>query len=247
MRLTVLGCAGSFPGPGSACSGYLLEHDGFRLLVDLGNGALGPLQQVAGLYGVDAAVITHLHSDHCIDLVPWAVALRYGDGADGPLPVYGPASTAQRIASAYLCPEGDTLGDCYDHRVLDEGTREIGPFTVRSAQVAHPIDTFGLRISAGGRSLAYSADTGPCATLDSLAEGVDVLLAEASFLDGVANPPDLHLTGSDAGSTAARAGVGRLLLTHLVPWHPTERSLAEASSVFDGPLEAVRPLGVYEV
>ena len=247
MQLTVLGCAGSFPGPDSACSGYLVEHEGFRLLVDLGNGALGALQQVGGLYDVDAVVITHLHSDHCIDLVPWAVARRYGREPWPPVPVYGPAATATRIASAYLCPDGDLLADCYDHRVLTDAVREIGPFRVQSAQVCHPIDTFGLRISAGGKSLAYSADTGPCAALDRLAVGADLLLAEASFLDGTVNPPDLHLTGREAGECAQRADVGRLLLTHLAPWNPAERSLTEATAAFTGPVELARALATYQL
>lgn len=247
MQLTVLGCAGSFPGPESACSAYLIEHDGFRLLVDLGNGALSALQRHCGLYGVDAVVVTHLHSDHCIDLVPWAVAWRYGTHDRPRLPVWGPAATQQRLADAYLCAPDDQLGDTFDFHVLTEGSRAIGPFQVESRQVYHPVETFGLRVSAAGRVIAYSSDTAPCDTLDALATDADLLLAEASFVATADNPPGVHLTGAEAGAVAAGAGVGRLLLTHLVSWHDESQVLAEAAAVFDGDVALARAGHSYRV
>lgn len=247
MQLTVLGCAGSFPGPESACSGYLLEHDGFRLLVDLGNGALSALQRQGGLYDVDAAIITHLHSDHCIDFVPWAVAWRYGPHGLPKIPVWGPSATQQRLAEAYLCPEGDLLDDVFDFKVLDSGSRTMGPFQVESRQVYHPVETYGLRISAAGKVLAYSSDTAACEVLDGLAADADVLLAEASFLETDTNPPGIHLTGADAARCAAGAGVGRLLLTHLVSWHDEAQVLSEATAAWSGDIEIVRSGRTYQV
>ena len=95
MRVTVVGCAGSFPGPDSPASCYLLEAEGFRLVIDMGNGALGVLQRYAGLFGIDAICLSHLHADHCIDLGAYWVARQYPpDGPQPPIPVYGPRGTA---------------------------------------------------------------------------------------------------------------------------------------------------------
>src|SRR6478735_9396988 len=133
MRLTVIGCAGSYPGPDAATSCYLVEADEpdgrtWRILLDLGSGALGPLQRFTDPFGIDAVFISHLHADHCLDLCGYHVLRRYH-------------------------PDG----------------------------VQPPIPTFGLRVSANGRALAYSADTGPCPGLDQVADGADLLLAEAAF------------------------------------------------------------------
>ena len=98
MRLTVVGCAGSFPGPDSAASCYILEAEGFRLVIDLGNGALGPLQKFIGLFGIDAICLSHLHADHCVDLYSYSIARTYSPaGLQPSLPVYGPAGTCERI------------------------------------------------------------------------------------------------------------------------------------------------------
>lgn len=238
MRLTVLGCSGTFPGPESPCSGYLLESDGFRLVVDLGAGALGQLQRHIDLLDVDAVYVSHLHSDHCIDLVAYSYARRYHPGGVAPvLPVYGPVGLAQRILDSYEAPPSHGLQDVYDFREVGAGTRQIGPFTVTSAQVNHPVECYGLRIEADGRSLAYSGDTGECAALVGLAEGVDVFLCEASWPTHPDHPPDIHLSGRQAGEHAARAGVGRLLITHVVPWSDAEVVLREAADAFGGDTE----------
>jgi ribonuclease BN (tRNA processing enzyme) len=107
MRLTVVGCAGSFPAPDSAASCYLLEAEGFRLVVEFGNGALGPLQKHAGLFGVDAVCLSHLHADHCVDLYSYAIARTYSPAGPQPaIPVYGPARTRERIGLIHG-PDGD--------------------------------------------------------------------------------------------------------------------------------------------
>ncbi len=243
MRLTVLGCAGSFPGPDSPCSSYLVETDGFRLLVDLGSGALSALQRHIGLYDVDAVVLSHLHPDHWFDLCPYMVARQYGGGQPlPPLPVYSPPGLTERLTMAY-----DQPPDVYDIRPLTAGRLQIGPVAVHVQRVNHPVETYGLRIEHGGRVLTYSADTGPCDALVDLARDADVLLCEASFVSGPGNTRDLHLTGAQAGEHATRAGVGRLLLTHLVAWNDVEQVRAEAAATFTGDLALARPGGVYEI
>jgi ribonuclease BN (tRNA processing enzyme) len=248
VQLTVLGCAGTFPGPDSPCSGYLLEHDGFRLVVDLGAGALGGLQRHIDLLDVDAVYVSHLHADHCIDLVAYSYARRYHpDGVPERLPVYGPAGTAKRVCNSFEAPPPDDLVDVYDFREVAPGDLAIGPFALRTVRSNHPVECHALRLDAGGRSFAYSGDTGVCDDLVDLARGVDLFLCEASWAHDDANPPDVHLSGREAGEHAERAGVRKLLLTHVVAWADAEAILKEARAAFDGDVELARCGAVHDV
>ena len=248
MRLTVLGCSGTYPGPDSPCSGYLVEHDGFRLVIDLGPGALGPLQRSIDLLEIDAVYVSHLHADHCTDLVGLSYARRYHPaGLPDPLPVYGPAGLGDRLCRVFEVPPPDRLREVFDLREVPVGTRQIGPFTVTTLRMEHPVECHGLRVEADGRTLAYSGDTATTRQLDVLADGVDVLLCEASWPDAPDRPEGLHLSGRQAGEHAARAGAGRLLLTHLMPWTDAGAITAEAAQAYDGPLEVVRCGASYEV
>jgi ribonuclease BN (tRNA processing enzyme) len=237
VRLTIIGCSGSFPGPDSPASCYLLEAEGFRLVVDLGNGSLGALQRQVGLYDIDAVCLSHLHADHCLDLCSYFVARTFHPGGPRPrIPVYGPGGTASRMAQAYGLADPPGMTGAFEFVTLAPGSRRIGPFQVTTAHMNHPVETFGFRLEHAGQSIAYSADTGECAALDDLARGADLLLCEASFLDGPGLPSGLHLTARQAAEHAARAGAGRLILTHLVPWNDPDRTLAEAGPAFDGPV-----------
>jgi ribonuclease BN (tRNA processing enzyme) len=236
MRVTVIGCAGSFPGPDSPASCYLLEAEGFRLVIDFGNGALGVLQRHAELFGIDAICVSHLHADHCVDLGAYWVARHYAEaGPRPPIPVYGPPGAAERVAGF----GGEGLASIqarFTFHDLEPGPVEVGPFLLTADRMNHPVETFGFRVEHGGWRIAYSADTGESDALVRLAEGADLLLCEASFLDGPDLKPNLHLTAGQAAAHAARAGVGQLVLTHLVPWNDRERTLAEADRIYRGPL-----------
>ncbi|HVA59730.1 MAG TPA: MBL fold metallo-hydrolase [Mycobacteriales bacterium] len=248
MRFTVLGCSGTFPGPDSPCSGYLFESEGYRLLVDLGNGATGVMQRCIGLLDVDAVIVSHLHGDHYLDIVTYTYARRYNPAGRPPrLPVYGPRGVGEHVAGAFGRPVSSLLDEVFDFHTLTEDRLDLGPFSVDCARVNHPVETFALRIGAGSRSVAYSADTGVCDRLVELAGGSDLFLCEASYLDGEENPPDVHLTGGQAAEHASRAGVGRLLLTHLVPWGDPERTLAAAHDSFAGQIELARTQASLEI
>ncbi|TQS43616.1 MBL fold metallo-hydrolase [Cryptosporangium phraense] len=251
MKLSVLGCAGSFPGPDSPCSSYLLEAEGFRLLMDFGNGAMGALQRhPAGLQGIDAIVLSHLHCDHVVDACVYMVVRRYDPaGKHPPMPLYGPAGAGERLAQIYGPEEGVRgVEDVYDVKTLQPGRFAIGPFTVEAARVNHPVETYGLRIEHGDSAIAYSADTGRSEALVGLARDVDLFLCEASYLEDKPHPPDLHLTGREAGEYATRAGARSLVLTHLVQaWGDPRKTLAEAVGSYDGPVSLAYAGAEYDI
>lgn len=229
------------PGPTGPASCYLVEHEGYRLVLDLGNGALGQLMRHVDLVDLDAVVLSHLHPDHCLDLTSLYIARRYGPYSSGTrLPVLGPTATADRMADAYGMGCVPGMSDSFDFRRVD-GEVEIGPFRLRTARMAHPVETHAVRLDAGGRALVYSGDTGPNLALPALAEGADLLLAEASFVDGEDNPTELHLTGRQAGEAAQQAGVGTLVVTHVPPWNDPAVAAAEAAAAFDGTVLAAAP------
>jgi ribonuclease BN (tRNA processing enzyme) len=248
MRLTVVGCSGSYPGPDSAASAYLVEQDGFRLLLDLGNGALGALQRHLDPAAVDAVLLSHLHSDHCLDMCTFVVFRRYNPAGPLPrIPVLGPAGTHDRLATAYDPAARTGLRDVFQFTAVVPGEREVGPFRLRFERVNHPAETYAVRVEARGRTLVYSADTGPSDALIRLATAADVLLCEASFTDAPNLPRDLHLTGREAGEHAAKAGVGRLLVTHVPPWTDAARAYEEAATAYEGPTELVAAGDRYEI
>ncbi|MFI8963765.1 MBL fold metallo-hydrolase [Streptomyces sp. NPDC053493] len=250
MKLTVVGCSGSFPSAESACSSYLVEADGFRLLLDMGNGALGELQRHIGLYDLDAIFLSHLHADHCIDMCGYFVAryYRHEGGRCDAIPVFAPEGAEQRLTTAYAdTPSPTAMGEVFGFQTLKSGTFEVGPFTVRTEKVSHPVEAYGIRIEHAGRVLTYSGDTGVCDALHDLAAGADLFLCEASFTHGKEDIPDLHLNGREAGAHAARAAVGRLVLTHIPPWTDGARNLADAREVYGGPAELARAGAVYEI
>ncbi|PKH37114.1 Ribonuclease BN, tRNA processing enzyme [Nocardioides alpinus] len=251
MRLTIVGCSGSYPGPESAASCYLLEaeHEGrtWRILLDLGNGALGQLHRYADPLSIDAVLVSHLHADHCLDLCGYYVMRKYHPTGPQPrIPVWGPAGTAERMARAYDLPEDPGMTEEFAFQHYD-GPVELGPFVIEAHEVVHPVTAYALKVTAGGRTVVYSGDTGPCPALDEVASDAHLLLAEASFQTGDDNPPDLHLTGADCGRTASKAGVERLVLTHIPPWHDAARAEAEARAEWAGPLDLARAGATYDV
>jgi ribonuclease BN (tRNA processing enzyme) len=256
VRITIVGCSGSFAGADSAASCYLVEAEGFRMLMDLGGGALGAVQRYADLYEIDAVLLSHLHADHCLDVCGFSVARTFHpDGPKPRIPVYGPAQAEVRLGRAMAAdPAGhdagaesmDQVTNAFDFVTITPGTIEIGPLRVTAARMNHPVETHGFRLEHAGRSLAYSADTGETGALVTLARDADVLLCEASFTEppagsAVVLPTGLHLTARQAGQHAARAGAGQLVLTHLPPWRDKNQSLDEAGRAFDGPLSLAAP------
>lgn len=255
MDVTVVGCAGSFAGPDSPASCYLVqaEHEGrtWSIVLDLGSGALGALQRHLPPYAVDAVLLSHLHVDHCIDMCGLYVMMRYipGGPGRGPVPTWGPSGAGAHLARAYGSADTeDLLGAFAFNELCDRDPFTIGPFEVTAVRVNHPVEAYGFRVCAGGRVLAYTGDTDTCPQLGTLMEGADLVLADSAFIDGRDEVRDVHLSGSRAARAALDAGgVQRLMLTHLPAWNDPEVCRAQAAEVWPGEVELARAGETYSL
>lgn len=257
VKVTVIGCSGSYPGPEAPASCYLVEAEGpdgdggtrtWRILLDLGSGALGELHNHCDPLTVDAVFVSHLHADHCLDLCGYYVMRKYHPTGPAPrIPVWGPADTDRRMAKAYDLDEDPGMNEEFDFRTY-AGAIDLGPFSITATEVLHPVTAYALRVEADERVLVYSGDTDVCDALVEAAQGAHLFLAEAAFREGEANPPDIHMTGRTAAEVALKADVDRLVLTHVPAWHDKKVALDEAVTVWDGrPLSLATKGAVYEV
>ena len=208
----MIGCSPAWPDPGGAHSGYLVESAGGSLLLDCGPGVLARLR-AAGLLPVDVIAITHLHLDHWGDLVPWAWLATHGTArparAELWLPPGGRAALAA-FAERFGSPE--MFEPAFLVREYDSAPFEAAGMTVRPLPVEHyTLPAYGFRVTAGGRLLAYSGDSGPCGALRELAAGADLFLCEATLRDGA---DDAATRGHISVEEALQHADGRVLITH---------------------------------
>ncbi len=238
MNLRVLGSSGGYPAPGNPSTGFVLEHGGARLWLDAGSGTFAELQRLADFTSVDALVLSHAHADHCADLFPLHVAIRYGLGNGFKLPVYAPPGLRERLG-ALLDPRGaEQLDEAFDFHTIDAGSDagervEIAGVSFTFLRTDHPIHCLAMRAETAAGTLTYSADTGPGADLAGFARGSDLLLCEANYQDGRMGPP-FHLSARQAADTARRAGARELALTHVWPTLDPQVSLREARETAPG-------------
>ena len=265
MRLTVVGCSGSVPGPRLAR--VLLpreaEHEGrtWRVVLDLGNGALGALQQHIDPCDVDAVLLSHLHADHCLDLcglyvvqqVPPRAARREPDPRLRP---------GRHRASGWRGPTTWPTSDAHGQRVRlpRPRRRRAGRGSARSASPRmrsnHPVEAYGLRVEADGRCLAYTGDTDalrrPSYRCAAAPTWCWPRRRSSSGRDTAARPPPDRGRGAPRPPTGA-GGVGRLVLTHVPPWNDPEVCRAQAAARLGGRGRArrarrrLRPVRVREV
>jgi len=255
MKVTVIGCSGSYAGPDSAASCYLLEAPDeddprrtWRVLLDLGSGALGALHRHVDPLTIDAVLISHLHADHFFDISGYYVMRKYHPRGPQPrIPVWGPRATRSRCARAYGLPLDPGMNEEFEFKRLRKGRLVIGPFGIITKRMDHPIEAYAFRVECGGRTLVYSGDTAACENLTELATGADLFLAEAAFRDDADNPDHIHMTGSQAAATARDARVGMLVLTHIPPWHDKQDAIHEAAGVYDGPVLLASEGSTYQV
>ncbi len=257
MRLTVVGCSGSVSGPDSVASCYLVEADDgvrtWRVLLDLGPGAVGQAMKYADPAGVDAVLLSHLHADHIADLAGLEVLLRYGPGAPRPaVPVYGPQGTMERIDQ--LTGDTDDRSGVFEFTPWEPATPvTIGPLRIEPHIADHPVTAYSLRITGPGETadhsvtLTYTGDTDTCDGVQSAAWEADLLLSEAAFQEGRDEVRGIHLTGRRAGELATVAGAKALILTHIPPWTCDATVLAEASGAYSGPIEMASAGATWEL
>jgi ribonuclease BN (tRNA processing enzyme) len=246
MRLTVLGACGAWPGAGLACSGYVVEHDGFRLLLDPGYATLPRLLTHMDAADVDAVAVTHGHPDHCADLNPLLRSRALASRPAPPLPVYAPPGSLDAVLAL---DRPGMLSHAYTwHELNADETVPIGPFRLRTRLLPHYVPNLGMRIEAGGRVLAYTGDTGPSAGIVALARGADLLLAESTYADEVPAPDAAFLSSArQAGQAAADAGAARLLLTHLWPGQDAWLARHRAAEVYTGWLDCADPSQIIDL
>jgi ribonuclease BN (tRNA processing enzyme) len=240
MRLTILGGTGGWPSAGGACSGYLLEHDDFRLLVDPGYAVVPKLLQLLSADEVDAVLVSHGHPDHCADINPLLRARAMRDRPPPPLPLFALPGALDAVLAL---DRASMLGKAYVLHEFEAGQPiDIGPFSIVSRLLPHPRPNAGFRIEAGRRSIAYTGDAGPNQAMVDLAQSVDLLLAEASYVDEVPEETRGQLSSAiDAGNLAADADVSQLVLTHLLPGTDEDAAIRAASSRFSGPIAVATP------
>ena len=236
MELIVLGAHGTWPSAGGATSGLLLRHRNQNLVLDLGSGTVARLQEHVELFDLHGVVISHSHPDHVTDLYTYLMARLFAPERPAMIPLYLAPKVLERFSPLLADDSGDIrLSEAFDVVEVEPGSvLSVGPFRITTAPMRHSVPTIGVRVEADGAVMAYSADTGPTEELVRLAEGCDILVAEASWQsDGIERPP-IHMTAHEAGEMAARAGCNRLVLTHIRPYLDRDRSRDEAAGAFQG-------------
>jgi ribonuclease BN (tRNA processing enzyme) len=233
VKVTVLGSCAAWPEPGRACAGFLVEHAGFRLVLDLGFGTLPRLLALCPNGAVDAVVITHQHTDHCVDLNGLLRVRHYGERTMDRIPLYCPPGVAELVDS--LEPE-PRLAELFDVHELP-GTHKAGPFELTSVELPHYVTNAGIRLHAAHKTVAYTGDTGPSERLADLGRKADLYIMDATLQHQPDGPRNV-LSAEEAGYWAAQAQARRLLLTHFWPGNDRGVSLRQAATHFSGELLA---------
>ena len=254
LHITVLGKSPSWQDAGGACSGYLVEEDGARVLLDCGNGVFAKLRSRCEYTEVDAVVISHLHADHFLDLVPFAYGLLYAprDPTAGARPAIHAPSGAREVFRRVVGAWGseDLIERAFDlHEYDPADTLRIGPLRVRFSEVPHFLQTCAVEFTGGetpGR-FTFGADTGPAQSLIEFARDTDLLLVEATLTEPEDDGRRGHLTPAEAGEHGRLAGARRLVLTHISDELDADWARREAERTFGGAVEVAVEGAVYEV
>ncbi|MBV9102551.1 MAG: MBL fold metallo-hydrolase [Candidatus Eremiobacteraeota bacterium] len=242
LRLTVAGSSNAVARPGRACSSYFVEAAGTKVVLDLGSGAVGNLRRHTSMDGPDAIIISHMHPDHFLDLVPLRYGLRYGARTTNRRPVlYLPPdgeALLRRVVDPFATDDNGHFLDVYELREYDpEGTLTVGDITVRFALSKHYIPAFAMRAEYNGSSVTYSADTAPEQRVVDLAKDTGLFICEATLRPHQRDAePRGHSTAREAGEMAQHADARRLLLSHYGSEALRDELESEARSTYQGDL-----------
>jgi len=264
MRITVLGKSPSWQDAGGACSGYLVQDRETSMLLDCGNGVFGKLRSQLDYTELDGVLITHLHADHFLDLVPYAYALTYAPRQQ-PVPVPPWPGTDMPAKPRLLAPPGaieafrrivgtwgneDLIEGAFEIEEYDPSAKaRVGSLEIRFQEVPHFITTYAvdIRSRADKSRLTFSADCRPNDELLEIARDTDLLLVEATLPRPERTGIRGHLTPAEAGEHARRAGARRAVLTHISDELDETWARKQGEAAFGGPVEMARDGAVYEV
>nr|WP_263328402.1 MBL fold metallo-hydrolase [Neobacillus sp. Marseille-Q6967] len=231
MKLTIIGHWGGYPKQNAASSGYLVEHEGFQLLVDCGSGVLSKLQNITQPEDLDAVTLSHYHPDHIADIgvLQHARLIQGFLGKKPPaLPIY--SHDFDQAEFAKLTYKDITKGIAY----LPNESLQVGPFHIAFLKTNHPVPCFAMRIEAGGKSLVYTADSAFKEEFIPFSQNADLLLCECNFYGSQSGAAAGHMNSLEAGRFAERANVKQLILTHLPHYGTLTELVGEASSEYTG-------------
>ena len=244
LTVTVLGSSGTCSGVDNDCSGFLVRSATTTVMLDAGPGTFANLQRHVHPSQLDALLISHSHPDHWLDLPMIRNALRYVFRVDG-VPLY---TTQETLDFAHEVSSEDGLGSTFVPQVISDGSEvRIGDLTVRCSRTDHPVETLAVRIDHDGRSFAYTSDTGPAWSLAELGTGIDLAISEATYLEGSEEATPVHLSALQAGKLARAAGVGRLVISHVLPTGSPAATAAEAGDAYGAPVEVAEPHRTFDV
>ena len=240
-RVTVLGSCGAWPEAGRACNGFLVEHLGYTVAMDLGNGTLPNLLATLGsdvAEGLDAVVITHSHPDHMVDAHALMRARLYGQEGLPKLRLVAPRSVLARLASLEEDDE-EAVTAVFQYEEPVGQSINLGPFTVTTTRLPHYVENVGVRLDGQAVAIAYTGDTGPNESITELGRDVDLFIVDATDRHQQPNrpkdgDPELLLTAALAAQAARAAHSRRLMLTHFWPGNDRQRARREAAEYFDG-------------
>ncbi len=237
LTITVLGCSGTYSSAVSSCSSYLVRSATTTVLVDAGPGSSMELQRHVTFHDLDGIIISHEHADHWTELPSIYHAVRYG--VERPIiPTWGTAGTRRLLDLAV--PEA--RNHAFEWTTIDESSRvNIGDIDFSFSQTDHPVETLAIRAESNGKSIAYTSDTGPGWSPSSFEAPIDVLVSEATLPAELADQGIPHVSGRDAGASAAEVGAKLLVLTHVPPQNDPEERRIGATAVFDGRVEIAAP------
>jgi ribonuclease BN (tRNA processing enzyme) len=248
LGVTVLGSSGTWPSADSGCAGYLFDHDDTRIWIDCGPGSFSALQRHCKMADIDALVVTHEHPDHAMELPIIRNAMLYGLGVER-VPLYAPRGVLH-LLETLLGTRG--LTPSFEPKMIgDRSVARVGGVTLRFSRTDHPVETLAVRVEREARpspAIGYSSDTGPGWSVGALGDGLGIGIVEATFLAAnVGESAAVHRTAAQTGADARRAGVERLVITHITPTGDPEAHRLEAEAAFGGEVTVARPNERYEL